>query len=130
MSRVMRQLRRTLTAILTAGAVLATPMLAAPVVAAPALAAPGRTAPQAPAGRITWRPCTDAGFPGMQCGTMRVPVDWSKPRAAQLDLALVRRKADDPAHRQGTMLPSSWPTTAPSPRTACAVTARWWPMST
>lgn len=99
MSRVMRQLRRTLTAMLTAGTVLATP-----VVAAPALAAPGRTAPQAPMGHITWRPCSDAGFPGMQCGTMRVPVDWSKPRAAQLDLALVRRKADDPAHRQGTLL--------------------------
>ncbi|MFC9879436.1 alpha/beta fold hydrolase [Streptomyces libani] len=103
MRRVMRQLRRTLTA-LTAGAVLATPMLATPVVAAPALAASGRTAPTAPTGHITWRPCTDAGFPGMQCGTMRVPVDWSKPRAAQLDLALVRRKADDPAHRQGTLL--------------------------
>lgn len=99
MSRVMRQLRRTLTVIVTAGVVLATP-----AVAAPAVAAPGRTAPQAPTGHITWHPCTDAGFPGMQCGTMRVPVDWSKPRAAQLDLALVRRKADEPAHRQGTLL--------------------------
>ncbi|MEV0611729.1 alpha/beta fold hydrolase [Nonomuraea sp. NPDC050404] len=64
----------------------------------------------APAGRqhsthqIRWKACTDPVFAGKQCGTMRVPVDWSRPRGAHLTLALVRQPALDPAHRIGTLL--------------------------
>ncbi|MEU9385338.1 alpha/beta fold hydrolase [Streptomyces sp. NPDC048279] len=94
MNRNTTRLRRTLTAVLMAGVALATPAIAAPV----------HAGQQAPTGHITWQPCTDSEFQDMQCGTMRVPVDWSRPHAAQLDLALVRRPADDPAHRQGTLL--------------------------
>ncbi|MUN38290.1 alpha/beta fold hydrolase [Actinomadura litoris] len=66
----------------------------APVLAAPAQAAQG----------IAWRACADAEFAGLQCGTMRVPVEWSTPRGAQIELALVRRAAGDPARRQGTLV--------------------------
>ncbi|MGW3036688.1 hypothetical protein ACWDCB_36445 [Streptomyces sp. NPDC001178] len=40
----------------------------------------------------------------MQCGTLRVPVDYAHPRVGSLTLALVRRLADDQVHRQGTLL--------------------------
>ncbi|MFF8789292.1 alpha/beta fold hydrolase [Streptomyces sp. NPDC015125] len=103
MSRATRQLRRTLAALVMAGVVLTTPAVAAPGGTGQP-AAPGGTGQPAPAGRIMWRQCTDDEFRGMQCGTMRVPVDWSEPRAAQLELALVRRTADDPSHRKGTLL--------------------------
>ncbi|GLW02498.1 alpha/beta fold hydrolase [Streptomyces lavendulae] len=74
--------------------------------AVPALAQPGQpTRPQAyAAGPIEWRACADADFKGMQCGSVRVPVDWSRPASGSLSLAVVRRPADDTAHRQGTLL--------------------------
>ncbi|MEU2879942.1 alpha/beta fold hydrolase [Streptomyces sp. NPDC007070] len=86
--------RRTLTTALVAAATLATPAAAAP--------AQQRTA--APASRISWSACSDAEFQGMQCGTLRVPVDYAHPRAGSIGLALVRRPADDRAHRKGTLL--------------------------
>lgn len=68
----------------------------------PALAAPGGG--QRPSERIEWRDCTDAEFAGMRCGTLRVPVDWSKPHGRRLELAMVRRPAGDPARRIGTLV--------------------------
>ncbi|WP_030245725.1 alpha/beta fold hydrolase [Streptomyces sp. NRRL S-350] len=82
--------RRVLTAALAATAALATPAVAAPA--------------QPPSARISWTACTDAEFAGMQCGTLQVPVDHAHPRADRLTLALVRRPAEDPTHRQGTLL--------------------------
>ncbi|TDD23823.1 alpha/beta fold hydrolase [Actinomadura sp. KC06] len=55
-------------------------------------------------GRIEWRACAEAEFQGMRCGTMRVPVDWSRPGGEQLELALVQRPADDQARRVGTLM--------------------------
>ncbi|MFD5134616.1 hypothetical protein [Streptomyces olindensis] len=86
--------RRTFTAAFLAASTLATPAVAAPV--QPQMAAP--------ASRISWTACSDTEFEGMQCGTLRVPVDHAHPRAGSLTLALVRRPADDQAHRQGTLL--------------------------
>jgi pimeloyl-ACP methyl ester carboxylesterase len=40
--------------------------------------------------KITWRDCHD----GFDCTSVKVPVDWSQPAKASLDLAVVRRKAD------------------------------------
>jgi pimeloyl-ACP methyl ester carboxylesterase len=57
---------------------------------------------QAATSRIDWRPCPDAA--GVECGTLRVPVDWSRPRGAAIDLALARRKATVPAERIGSVL--------------------------
>jgi len=55
---------------------------------------------QAP--RLTWRACKDA--PGVQCATLRVPLDWSRPSGPQVSLALTRLPARDPVHKVGTVL--------------------------
>jgi pimeloyl-ACP methyl ester carboxylesterase len=62
-----------------------------------AVAAP----PWSPQG-IEWGPCAD--FPDSQCGTLRVPLDWSRPHGATVDLAVARHSATDPAHRIGVLL--------------------------
>jgi pimeloyl-ACP methyl ester carboxylesterase len=38
-----------------------------------------------------------------QCGTLRVPADWSHPKGRKINVAVARRPADDPAHRIGTL---------------------------
>lgn len=94
MPRLRTSIRRTLTAALVAAATLATP----------ATAAPAQGQAVTPTSRINWSSCSDTEFEGMQCGTLRVPVDYAHPRAGSLSLALVRRPADDRDHRQGTLL--------------------------
>ncbi|HYQ69109.1 alpha/beta hydrolase [Actinophytocola sp.] len=51
---------------------------------------------------IGWGPCID--FPDGECGTLRVPLDWDRPRGATVDLAVARHRATDPAHRIGVLL--------------------------
>ncbi|GII66694.1 peptidase [Sphaerisporangium krabiense] len=53
-------------------------------------------------GRITWAPCEEE--PAAECGTLAVPIDWSRPNGPTVDLALARRKATDPAARIGSLL--------------------------
>jgi pimeloyl-ACP methyl ester carboxylesterase len=48
---------------------------------------------------ITWEQCDDA-----ECGALTVPLDWSDPSGATIDLALVRVPAKEPAHRIGSLL--------------------------
>ncbi|MFJ1706991.1 alpha/beta fold hydrolase [Kitasatospora sp. NPDC088346] len=72
--------------------------------AVPAIAYTQDSAEPAAATGIDWHACTDGDFKNMQCGSIRVPVDWSRPDGAGLTLSLVRRPADDQAHRQGTLL--------------------------
>lgn len=81
MPRLRTSIRRTLTAALVATATLATP----------ATAAPAQGQAVTPTSRINWSSCSDTEFEGMQCGTLRVPVDYAHPRAGSLTLALVRR---------------------------------------
>lgn len=50
---------------------------------------------------VDWAPCPTA--PAKQCGTMQVPIDWSKPRGAKTTVNVARRPADDPARRIGTL---------------------------
>jgi pimeloyl-ACP methyl ester carboxylesterase len=76
----------------------------AATVATPAAVAAAPAERQHSTHRIKWESCTDPVFAGKQCGTMRVPMDWSRPRGAHLTLALVRQPALDPAHRIGTLL--------------------------
>ena len=40
----------------------------------------------------------------MQCATLRVPLDWSRPSGPEVTLALTRLLATDPARRVGTLL--------------------------
>lgn len=56
-------------------------------------------APAAPT--ISWAPCADA--PQVDCGVMNVPLDYQRPNGKTIKLALERRKADDQAHKVGSL---------------------------
>ncbi len=80
------------------GGLLVAALSVLPVLAAqPAVAAPAR-----PAAAIGWQACPD--LPRLQCATVAVPLDWARPAGATIDIALVRRPADDPAHRVGSLV--------------------------
>ena len=77
--------------------------LASAVVAAPVASA----APAAGAGTIAWGPCTDPTLvaAGAECGFLSVPLDYSKPRGAKIQIAVDRVKHKVPdAQYQGVML--------------------------
>ncbi|MEV6602066.1 alpha/beta fold hydrolase [Actinoplanes sp. NPDC051346] len=56
-----------------------------------------------PRSTIAWKACTADGLAGLDCGTLKVPVDWEKPRGEKTTLAVVRRRADGP-NRIGPLL--------------------------
>src|SRR5690349_18213969 len=62
-------------------------------------AAPAHAA--AAAFTIDWAPCATA--PAVHCGTLQVPLDWSKPRGPRVPITVARRPADNPAARVGTL---------------------------
>ena len=51
--------------------------------------------------KIAWSACENS--PQTQCGTLKVPLDWSKPSEATISLAIARRPAKDPQQRVGTL---------------------------
>ncbi|MCP3820260.1 alpha/beta hydrolase [Streptomyces sp. A3M-1-3] len=52
--------------------------------------------------KLRWRDC---GVPGFQCATMKAPLDYEKPDAAEdVDLAVARKKATGPGKRLGSLL--------------------------
>lgn len=64
---------------------------------------PGRYTPR----RIIWRTCANAGLKasGIQCGTLTVPLDYSKPRGSKIRLAVSRLKhRSSAAAYQGVMI--------------------------
>ncbi|MGW2006301.1 alpha/beta fold hydrolase [Streptomyces nigrescens] len=71
--------------------------------------APGAEANAGPPGRSTttqgaidWKPCPQNA--AVECGTLRLPVDWARPSGEGFDLAVARRKATDPDRRVGVLL--------------------------
>ena len=48
---------------------------------------------------IAWSLCEKS--PQTQCGTLKVPIDWSKPSGAKISLVVARRPAKDPTQRVG-----------------------------
>lgn len=48
---------------------------------------------------LAWADCAD----GFLCATARVPLDYNRPRGEQIDLALIKLPAADPARRIGTL---------------------------
>lgn len=52
--------------------------------------------------RIRWAACPEDDR--VQCGTMRVPVDWTQPYGPATELTIARRPATDPARRIGALL--------------------------
>lgn len=53
-------------------------------------------------GTIDWAPC--AGNRAVECGTLRVPIDWARPGGATFGLAVSRHRAADPARRIGVLV--------------------------
>ncbi|MEU4426935.1 alpha/beta hydrolase [Actinoplanes sp. NPDC024001] len=51
---------------------------------------------------IAWEPCPEDER--AQCGTMRVPADWTVPYGPQIDVSLARRPAADPSRRLGVLM--------------------------
>jgi pimeloyl-ACP methyl ester carboxylesterase len=51
-------------------------------------------------GMIAWQSCGG----GFQCGSLRVPVDYSHPRAKSISLALIRKRATNQSLRIGSVL--------------------------
>jgi pimeloyl-ACP methyl ester carboxylesterase len=50
---------------------------------------------------VDWAPCARSSH--AQCGTLEVPVDWSRLRGQKVSLAVARRPASDPSRRIGTL---------------------------
>jgi pimeloyl-ACP methyl ester carboxylesterase len=51
--------------------------------------------------KLTWRDC---GAPGFQCATLKAPLDYARPSAGQVRLAVARKKATGPGERLGSLL--------------------------
>jgi pimeloyl-ACP methyl ester carboxylesterase len=49
---------------------------------------------------LDWQPCEG----GAECATLQVPLDYSHPKGKQIDLALLRLPAGDPAQRIGSLV--------------------------
>ncbi|MFC4906331.1 alpha/beta fold hydrolase [Actinomadura gamaensis] len=88
----------------------ATAGAAATVTALAVLSLPATSADARPArASITWRPCPKHDpveknrLRGLQCGTLRVPLDHAHPRGAQITLALTRAR-HTAARSQGVVL--------------------------
>ncbi|MER6003111.1 alpha/beta hydrolase [Nonomuraea angiospora] len=55
-----------------------------------------------PRDTISWAPCPEE--PGVECGTLTVPIDWSRPSNGTFEVGVARRKATDPAARIGALV--------------------------
>ncbi|MEW2163584.1 alpha/beta hydrolase [Streptomyces sp. NPDC007084] len=51
--------------------------------------------------KLNWRSC---GVPGFECATMKAPLDYAKPDAGDVRLAVSRKKATGPGKRLGSLL--------------------------
>ena len=51
---------------------------------------------------IDWEPCGE-DFPGLECATFDVPLDYDSPRGRTTEIALARVPASDAAHRIGSV---------------------------
>ncbi|GAA2794432.1 alpha/beta hydrolase [Streptomyces showdoensis] len=75
---------------------------AAPSSSGSAAAAPGAEALRKYYGqKVSWRPCGVADF---QCGTVLVPLDYARPGAGDVKLAVSRVRASGPGKRLGSLL--------------------------
>jgi pimeloyl-ACP methyl ester carboxylesterase len=70
-------------------------------VALSTLAVTGQATAQPQVPVLAWAPC-DGGQRG-ECATVRVPIDWNRPRAEKLDIAIGRLRATEPERRIGVL---------------------------
>ena len=52
---------------------------------------------------IPWHRCAESSQKGFQCATVHAPLDYGRPRGGEINLALIRHRATDPARRIGTL---------------------------
>ncbi|MGW4523961.1 alpha/beta hydrolase [Amycolatopsis sp. NPDC004378] len=75
---------------------LAIGVLGTTLAAVPAAAAPGG---------VRWGPCpADAAAPGLECSTIKVPLDYGDPGGRQIDVAISRLASKNPGQRRGILL--------------------------
>jgi pimeloyl-ACP methyl ester carboxylesterase len=65
----------------------------------PAEAATTRSVDQVPTPVLRWTPCQGTA----ECATAELPLDYDDPHGETIEVALLRVKAKDPAHRLGTL---------------------------
>ncbi|WET78862.1 alpha/beta hydrolase [Amycolatopsis sp. QT-25] len=54
---------------------------------------------------VRWGPCPeDVAAPGVECGTLRVPLDYRKPDGATIDIAVSKLASTKPSKRRGILL--------------------------
>jgi pimeloyl-ACP methyl ester carboxylesterase len=79
------------------------PLLAATAVCAALVAAPAFAVNKSPAvPEIQWQSCGE-DFPGIDCATVKVPLDYDRPNGAKTDIAISRFPASDQANKIGTL---------------------------
>ncbi len=75
----------------------------------PAVSQAGAAAPQPPPSTIKWEKCPPEISPiplpeGMECGTVKVPLDYRKPAGRTIDIAISRLPSKKPDKRRGVLL--------------------------
>ncbi|MEV5709710.1 alpha/beta hydrolase [Actinoallomurus sp. NPDC052274] len=60
--------------------------------------------PAEPTTGLAWSPCTEENLGGLECATLRVPLDHADPRGAQITLALSRARHTGTTGYQGALL--------------------------
>jgi len=85
------------------GSAVAVSVLLLASIAAPAVGADESAAGQGPqVPTIDWRPCGE-DFPGIECATAEVPLDYGSPAGATTRIALARVPASDSGNRVGSV---------------------------
>lgn len=52
---------------------------------------------------LVWSNCSSTDPPGLSCGTMQVPLDWTNPEEGNISLGIKRYESADPARRIGNL---------------------------
>jgi pimeloyl-ACP methyl ester carboxylesterase len=66
--------------------------------------AQARPVQPSPSVSLSWSACTDEGLSGLECASLKVPLDHSKPHGQQITLALSRVKHTGTTGYQGALL--------------------------
>ncbi|WP_171075327.1 alpha/beta hydrolase [Nonomuraea basaltis] len=98
LSRASKDRKRLATALIACALTLTSAVMAA----APAAAESRTSEPRS--SKIRWTACKDTNDKNVECATIKVPLDYSRPRGQTIDIALARRKATKPGSRIGSIL--------------------------
>lgn len=54
-------------------------------------------------GGVRWKPCFPEAGPSFECASVRVPLDYDRPRGRRISLALARLPASEPSAKRGSI---------------------------